>query len=48
MAIDGPLKIGIVTQDNTLDREIHLDFTDAFQNLTFQEQVKYLVNILRI
>lgn len=38
MEIDGPLKIGIVTQDNLLDREIHVDFTDTFQSLTLQEQ----------
>ncbi len=38
MEIDGPLRIGIVTQDNSLDREIHVDFTDAFQRLTLQEQ----------
>ena len=38
MKIDGPLKIGIVTQDNSLDREIHVGFTDTFQNLTLQEQ----------
>jgi len=33
-----PLKIGIVTQDNSLDREIHVDFIDIIQNLTLQEQ----------
>lgn len=40
MEIDGPLKIGIITQDNSLDREIHVDFTDTFQNLTLQKQGK--------
>lgn len=38
MEIERPLKIGIVTQDNSLDREIHVEFTDTFQYLTSQEQ----------
>lgn len=38
MEIDGPLKIGIVTKDNSLDREIHVDFTDTFQSLTLSKQ----------
>ncbi len=40
MEIEGPLKFGIVTQDNSLDREIHVDFTDTFQNLNLREQTQ--------
>jgi len=47
MEIDGPLKIGIVTQDNSLDREIHVDFTDAFQKLTLQEQGQVFSQYIR-
>ena len=38
MEIEGPLKIGIVTQDDSLDREIHLNFTETFRNLSLHEQ----------
>ena len=38
MEIEGPLKFRIVTYDDSLDREIHVDFKEEFQNLELQEQ----------
>ena len=40
MEIDGPLKIGIITQDNSLDREIHIDFADDFKSLGLPAQAE--------
>lgn len=38
MHIEGPLKIGIVDKPDTLERELHLDFTEAFKRLKLEEQ----------
>ncbi len=47
MEIDGPLKMGIVTQDNSLDREIYVDFTETFRNLSLPEQDRVFKNYIR-
>ena len=39
MEIEGPLKFRIISYDDSLDREIHIDFKEEFQNLELQEQV---------
>ena len=38
MGIEGPLKFSVVTNDDSLDWEIHVDFKEEFQNIELQEQ----------
>jgi hypothetical protein len=39
MIIEGPLKIGIIDNDNG-SRELHLDFTDEFRDMKLAQQAE--------
>ena len=38
MLIEGPLKIGVMRDENRLGHELHIDFTDEFRGMDLEAQ----------
>ena len=47
MLIEGPFKLGVVENQNTLGHEIHLDFTPEFRELNQEQQYSLLKDYLQ-
>ncbi|MDJ0806321.1 MAG: transcriptional regulator [Gammaproteobacteria bacterium] len=46
MLIEGPLKIGVLDQPDQPGRELHIDFTNEFQQLEQQSQARAFADYL--
>ena len=47
MLIEGPFKLGVVENQNTLSHQIHLEFTAEFRDLNQEQQYSALKNYLQ-
>ncbi len=47
MIIEGPFKVGIIEDPNTINTELHLDFTDEFRALPQDQQGTVIKDYVR-